>query len=348
MNLEVRTQSGVHPIVIERGIHNRLADYIDTSKPTLLVCDDQIPGQWVEAVLSQLPNGTLHTFPAGESSKTIGQWTGILEAAASIPLSRKDQIIALGGGVTGDMAGFAAACYMRGISFINIPTTVLSQVDSSAGGKTAIDLGRAKNIVGAFWQPQCVLIDPDLLSTLPARQIANGLAEALKMGLLFDEKLVEEFEKENPDLDAIIARSIELKARIVEQDEKEAGLRSVLNFGHTLGHAIEGSFSNFEYLHGECVGAGMLYFIDDPVLYQRVKTIEQKIGLPEIRRFDSAKAADLLRLDKKGNRETIKVVRVPSCGSYSMEEIPWSQAEDLLHSDPYARFDSGSERKQNA
>lgn len=336
MKIEVRTQSVLSPIYIERGIHQRLQDFIDTDKPTLVVSDSQIPDKWVQAVLAQLPKGSLHRFPAGEQSKNIAEWTRILESMAAIPLSRKDQVIALGGGVTGDMAGFAAACYMRGISFINIPTTVLSQVDSSAGGKTAIDLGSAKNIIGAFWQPACVLIDPDLLSTLPERQIANGLAEALKMGLLFDAGLVEEFEKEEPDIDAIIARSIALKADVVEKDEREAGLRSALNFGHTLGHAIEGSFEQFEYLHGECVALGMLYFLDDPQLKQRVIAIEEKLGLPKITAFDHQKAASLLRLDKKGAGETVKVVRVPKAGEFVMESLPWKEAASLLETDPYA------------
>lgn len=214
-------------------------------------------------------------------------------------LNRKSQVIALGGGVAGDMAGFAAACYMRGIDFYNIPTTVLSQVDSSVGGKTAVDLGPVKNIVGAFWQPKAVIIDPDVLSTLDARQISAGLAEALKMGLLFDPELIAMFEQDTLDIDAIIARSIDLKRIVVEQDEKEAGLRKALNFGHTIGHAIEGSYPDHDYLHGECVATGMLYFIENPQLKERVLRIYEKLHLPEIHDFDRQEASRLIRSDKK-------------------------------------------------
>lgn len=339
MQLTVNFQNQLCPIWIERGAHTHLAPFIDTDKPSLLVADDGIPEKWVQAVASQFSNIRIHRFPAGEQNKNIVQWQGILQAMADFSMTRSDQVIALGGGVTGDMAGFAAACYMRGIDFVSMPTTALSQVDSSTGGKTAIDLGPIKNIVGAFHQPVRVLIDPEFLTTLPPRQIANGLAEALKMGLLFDGQLVDAFEKEEPDLEWIIARSIALKASIVEQDEKEAGLRRVLNFGHTIGHAIEGSFADFSYLHGECVALGMLYFIENEDLARRVLAIEKRLGLPKIEAIDQQKALELLRHDKKGHKESVSVVKVFEPGVWKIEDCSWRQIEDLLRENPYEKYD---------
>jgi 3-dehydroquinate synthase len=242
-------------------------------------------------------------------------------------LTRKDAVIALGGGVVGDLAGFCAASYMRGIAFVNIPTTLLAQVDSSVGGKTAVDLGHLKNIVGAFWQPETVIIDPDVLITLPEEQLKAGLAEALKMGLIFDEALVEAFEAEDLDLDYIITRSIDLKRQIVEQDEREAGCRALLNFGHTIGHAIEAATGT---LHGLCVAAGMLYFIEDEPLKNRVKTIYERLGIePEIK-ADKDVLMDCLLHDKKSQGKTIQTVHVKEAGKGYLQSMTPADIEKRL------------------
>lgn len=336
MKLTVALPDKSYPIWIERGLIDRIADLVDVKKPTMLVYDNGVPAIWVNKVASQLGNVQLFCFEQGEGSKTMQTLEMLLLAMADAGLNRKSQVVALGGGVTGDLAGFAAACYMRGIDFYNIPTTVLAQVDSSAGGKTAVDLGPIKNIVGAFWQPKAVLIDPDVLSTLDARQISAGLAEALKMGLLFDESLVAEFEKDNPDVETIIGRSIDLKRQVVEQDEKEAGLRKALNFGHTIGHGLEGSFENHDYLHGECVAAGMLYFITDEDLRKRTLAIEKKLSLPRIDHFDPEKVGELLRKDKKGNESGIACVFVDKPGHFEFRTLAPAQIDELLKKDVYS------------
>lgn len=336
MQLSIQLPQHSYPIVIERGALDRIGHMVDLNRPILLVYDTGIPRKWVDQVDQALNNPVHFCFEQGEGSKTFSTLQQVLEALCQANFHRDGQVVALGGGVVGDLAGFAAACYMRGIDFYNIPTTVLSQVDSSVGGKTAVDLGSIKNIVGAFWQPRGVIIDPDVLSTLDQRQAAAGLAEALKMGLLFDEKLVEAFEQETLDLEAIIARSIELKGMVVMQDEKEAGLRKALNFGHTIGHAIEGSRDDFAWLHGECVAAGMLYFLEDDALRKRVLAIEKRLNLPEIRDFDHEKASALLRHDKKGQGQTISCVLVDAPGSFHFEALTPKQIDQRLERNVYA------------
>ncbi len=336
MKLNVQIPGSSYPIVIEKGCLRHLTDWIAPERKTMLVYDTGIPEKWIELVKSQLPNCAAFCFEQGEGSKTMQTLERCLIAMSDAGLNRKSQVVALGGGVVGDLAGFAAACYMRGIDFYNLPTTVLSQVDSSVGGKTAVDLGPAKNIVGAFWQPKAVLIDPDVLETLDPRQISAGLAEALKMGLLFEEELVEAYEKEELDLTHIIARSIDLKRMVVEQDEKEAGLRKALNFGHTIGHAIEGSFDDHDYLHGECVATGMLYFIEDEALKNRVIAIEDRLNLPRIEDFDPASVKELLRHDKKGNDQGIDCVFVTEPGKFEFRTLQPGEIDQLVERKVYA------------
>ena len=194
--------------------------------------------------------------------------------------TRRDCVIAVGGGVVGDLSGFAASIYMRGIDFYNIPTTLLSQVDSSVGGKTAIDFEGVKNIVGAFYPPKAVLIDENVLSTLPLRQLNNGLAEALKMSMTSDRELFDIFENGNPyeNIGTVIEKSLLIKTDVVNKDEKEQGLRRVLNFGHTIGHGIEAEQAGRLY-HGECVAIGMIPMCSTETA-ERLKRILAKLGLP--------------------------------------------------------------------
>ena len=267
---------------------------------------------------AQCESGHIITVQQGEQSKSLQTFEQLLSKMLELGFTRKDCVIAVGGGVVGDLAGFTAASYMRGIDFYNIPTTVLSQVDSSVGGKTAVNLNGVKNIVGAFYQPKRVLIDPDVLSTLPKRQISNGLAEALKMSLTSDAELFRLFETEDPFvyLNDIIIRSVQIKKEVVEQDEKEAGLRRILNFGHTVGHAIESEEALSGLYHGECVALGMLPMITDPALRERVKKIYKKLDLPCSVNFDTATAMQALMHDKKSFTNGIQVTMVDHSGSY--------------------------------
>jgi 3-dehydroquinate synthetase len=230
----------------------------------------------------------------------------------------------VGGGVVGDLAGFAASAYMRGIDFYNIPTTLLSQIDSSIGGKTAINFGGVKNVVGAFYQPKKVLIDPCLLASLPDRQIANGLAEALKVALTSDGELFSILEEGNieKELDEIIRRSLLVKKAVVEQDEREAGLRRVLNFGHTVGHGIESTNKEGLY-HGECVALGMLPMLGE-ALRPRVVCVLRALGLYRTPDYDWDKIRAAMLHDKKADGATVSVVTVEEIGSFRIEKMPTS------------------------
>ena len=235
------------------------------------------------------------------------------------------------------MAGFAAAVYMRGIDFINCPTTTLSMIDSSIGGKTAVDLGDTKNVVGAFWQPKLVIVDADTLATLPRRHFVNGLAEAVKAGLLADPELFGIFESGDVDaeIDTIIYRSLKFKKGIVEQDETEQGARKALNFGHTIGHGIEavkgikGRRKTGLY-HGECVALGMLPMIESKALRKRTRAVYRRLGLPIRAGFDKeAVYAEMLH-DKKAQGGQITVIKVPGLGCWRAENIPVESLRALL------------------
>ena len=220
---------------------------------------------------------------------------------------------------------------MRGIDFINIPTTVLSQVDSSIGGKTAIDFSGYKNIVGAFYQPKVVIIDPDVLKTLPQRQINNGLAESIKMAATSDKDLFEFMENNNlyENIDKIIEDSLKIKKSVVEADEKEQGLRKVLNFGHTAAHAIETATGFGDYLHGECVGLGMLAFSSQAVR-ARLTAILKKCGLPTEIDFSDDTILEALRHDKKSAGNGVNVVYVNEIGSFEFKFLEYSQLDEIV------------------
>ena len=233
--------------------------------------------------------------------------------------SRTDAIVAVGGGVVGDLAGFVASTYMRGIDFYNIPTTVLSQVDSSIGGKVAIDFEGYKNIVGSFYPPKAVVIDSETLKTLPERQISNGLAEAVKMSVTSNAELFELFEKEDIyfNIDRIIEESLKIKKYVVECDEKETGIRKILNFGHTIGHAIESENSFKNLYHGECVALGMLFMCSFDVRNRLIKVL-QKLNLPTSIDIEVSGLIDLIKLDKKSAGDSITLIYSDKIGTYNM------------------------------
>ena len=271
-------------------------------------------------------------FGAGEPSEAM-----IQTMYDAIPYDSYDRVIAVGGGVVGDLAGFAASIYMRGIDFINCPTTTLSMIDSSIGGKTAVDLGDTKNIVGAFWQPKLVIVDPDTLATLPRRHFINGLAEAVKASLLADPELFAIFE--NGDVDAqigeIICRSLRFKKSIVEQDETEQGMRKALNFGHTIGHGIEAvkgikGRRTVGLYHGECVALGMLPMIESKALQKRVRAVYRRLGLPTRTTYDKEKVLAEMLHDKKAQDGQITIIKVPGLGCWRAETIPVEGLRPLL------------------
>ncbi len=327
MILPVKTENGGYNIYLERGALSRAGEYFNLDRKVLIVTDSGVPREYAERLALQCGEAIITVFPEGEASKNFDTYKGLLEALVQADFTRSDCVVAVGGGVVGDMAGFAAATFMRGIDFYNIPTTVLSQVDSSVGGKTAIDFGGLKNIVGAFHQPKGVIIDSDTLSTLPKRQVSNGLAESVKMSLTHDKQLFEMFLNGNYDIDTVIERSIKIKRFVVENDEKEAGLRRVLNFGHTVGHAIESNTPSL--YHGECVALGMLPMCGKAVR-DELTTVLKNLNLPTEIDCDTDKIIDTMCHDKKMSGDMISVVRVEDIGSFSIEKIKFADFADEI------------------
>lgn len=334
MNLGTRS----YDIILKDGCLANLHQFADlTHRRVFVLTDSGVPAEYAQTVLDQCANGTVYTIPQGEGSKCLKVYGQVLQAMLEFGMDRRDLLVAVGGGVVGDLGGFCAASYMRGIDFINCPTTTLSQIDSSIGGKTAIDLGSAKNIVGAFWQPKVVLIDPETLATLPRRQYINGLAEAVKAGLIADPELFELFENGDvdKDIETIIYRSLLVKKKIVEQDERESGARKALNFGHTIGHGIEavkgvrGRRTNGLY-HGECVALGMLPMIEDRSLQKRTRAVLRKLGLPVRTGVDKHKVLEYMHHDKKSGGSSITVIRVPGLGCWRADTLPMTQLPALL------------------
>ena len=303
---------------IERGGLKKAGERFNLLRRVMIVTDSLVPEVYAQSVEAQCGQGRIHVIPAGERSKSFEELHRLLAAMLDFNMDRTDCVVAVGGGVVGDLAGFAASCYMRGVDFYNIPTTLLAQVDSSVGGKTGIDFNGVKNLVGAFYQPKGVMIDTDVLKTLDPRQLRAGMAESIKMALTCDRELFEMIEN-GIDTEKLIERSLKIKAYVVERDEKENGLRRVLNFGHTVGHAIE-SYNNGRLLHGECVALGMLPMCSERVR-ERLVPVLKKYGLPtEI--TDSADAlTPYIIHDKKSDSDGINTVFVGEIGSFSFEKL---------------------------
>lgn len=309
-----------YPILLKSGGIYHAKEYLNLNRRVLIVTDDGVPSQYARTVESQCATPTRVCIPAGEQSKKLATYEKLLTILLERGFTRSDCVVAVGGGVVGDLAGFAAATYLRGIDFYNIPTTLLSQVDSSVGGKTGVDFREVKNQVGAFWQPKAVLIDPDTLSTLAPRQVSNGMAEVIKMAATSDPALFSLAETASrADIPALIRGALLVKKSVVEQDAEEAGLRRVLNFGHTVGHAIE-SLAAPRLLHGECVALGMLPF-SSPAVRERLKAVYARYGLPCEIPFSPEQLMPLILHDKKNADGGITCVTVEEIGKFSFRKV---------------------------
>lgn len=329
MRIHLNLKENSYDIVVERGILQNAKDHLNLNRRVLVVTDSGVPEIYAKTLASMCKEPIIHTVEMGEDSKSITTFEALLKTMLENGFSRKDCVVAVGGGVVGDLAGFAASAYMRGIDFYNIPTTLLSQIDSSIGGKTAINFCGVKNIVGAFYQPKKVLIDPELLKTLPPRQISNGLAEAIKMALTSDAELFDLIENKdiNENIDEIIIRSLSIKKSVVEEDEKEAGLRKILNFGHTVGHGIESSNLN-ELYHGECVALGIIPMCDTAIRPRVIKALE-KCNLYNLIDFDWKKIAEATFHDKKADGNTVTVTTVSQIGKFELKTFNCDQVINI-------------------
>lgn len=323
----VHTSTCCYPIFIRQGGLHQVGDLFHLNRKVLIVSDSGVPEDYAMTVASQCDEAVLFVFERGEASKCMDTYKGILQALVDNHFTRTDCIVAVGGGVVGDVAGLAASTYMRGVDFYNIPTTVLAQVDASIGGKTAIDFAGYKNVVGAFYPPKGVLIDVDVLQTLPRRQIANGMAEVIKMAITCDTNLFELLESSQEITEEIISCALWIKKRIVEADEQEIGLRKVLNFGHTLGHGIESVVG--EWYHGECVAMGMLPMCASSVRERLLATLK-KWDLPTELSVDTDALIAACRHDKKTQGKGITIVCAPEMGKYELKTIPFAEFETMV------------------
>ncbi len=329
-------------IEIERGLLDHVGEKLKslTKAEKIAVITDhnvrRLYGEKIRRVLKEAGfDVKVIAIPAGESSKNLRVLGDVLEAMAGFDMSRSDAVVTFSGGVPGDLGGFAAASYMRGIPFFQIPTTILAQIDSSVGGKVAVDLPAGKNLAGAFYQPKGVFIDPDLLHTLPTRYIHDGLAEAVKYGCIGDRELFELFEnlRSEEDLEEkmeeIILRSVLQKVKFVEEDQFDNGSRQMLNFGHTIGHAIERYFHYNTYTHGEAVAIGMSLLtarteklgITEAGSTERLLAVLKKLSLPTSIGVAAEDLIPHILHDKKRRGKEITLVTMDTIGKASLAKV---------------------------
>ncbi len=321
-----------YEIIIEKGIMQECGAYIkkvSSAKKVCVITDSNVAPLYLDRVVSDLEKEGYEVFSfifkAGESSKTTAVIVEMVEFLAEKGLTRKDLVVALGGGVCGDMAGFAAAVYLRGIDFVQIPTTLLSQVDSSVGGKTGVDLPQGKNLCGAFHQPVLVLIDPLALHTLSDHYFSDGMGEVIKAGCIKSAQLFEKIENKDvkENIEEIIFECVDIKRSVVERDEKEQGERALLNFGHTIGHGIE-KLHNFSGVsHGEAVGIGMLMIseigekagLTEKGTADRIKAVLEKYNMKTSDNHSAESIIEAMQSDKKRTLNGINFVMLKSIGN---------------------------------
>jgi 3-dehydroquinate synthase len=333
--LSIELGSRSYPIFIGEGLladRELLARELDARR-LLVVTNATVAALHLESLRRGLAGAqiSIEALPDGEQFKSLGTFTRLLDALVEARLGRDGAVVALGGGVIGDIAGFAAACYQRGIAYVQMPTTLLAQVDSAVGGKTGVNHPAGKNLIGAFHQPRCVISDTATLRTLPERELRAGLAEVIKYGLISDAAFLAWLEqnleallrREPPVLEHAILRSCEIKAGIVSRDEREQGPRALLNLGHTFGHAIETATGYGEWLHGEAVGAGMLIAATlserlgwlTAADVGRVRTLLQRAGLPlQPPAIGSSRAFEHMQMDKKVRDGRMRLVLLKGIG----------------------------------
>lgn len=334
MRIYVDLKEHGYPIEIERGLREHAEEKIRevfSGKKIVIISDDQVYHYYGEQLKENLQKSfECHSIivPHGEASKSIQMLPGIYSQLIEAKISRSDLIVALGGGVVGDLSGFVAATYLRGIKFIQIPTSILAQVDSSVGGKVAVDLPEGKNLVGAFYQPILVLIDPDMLDTLPPRYVTDGLGEVIKYGCIKDKQLFEELEHYNSyeelktHMEYVIATCVDIKRKVVEADEFDTGERMQLNFGHTLGHAIEQFYQYERESHGEAVAVGMYQItkmaeekgLTKEGTAERIRKVLECYGLPYESGIESENLKESIKSDKKNLDSKLKIILIKEIG----------------------------------
>lgn len=332
-------------IIIRRGVLDeagRIAYKPDTT--AAIITDSNVSPLYADRLESSLKSSGFrvvkYVFPAGEASKNVNTYINVINFLAENRLTRSDAVFALGGGVVGDLAGFAAATYLRGVKLVQIPTTLLACVDSSVGGKTAVDLPSGKNLLGAFYQPHIVLIDPDTLGTLPREVFLDGIAEVIKYAAIMDGDMYPLFDDFTGNLDTIITRCVNNKRAVVEQDEHDTGLRQLLNYGHTFGHAIE-LLMDYKLGHGHCVSIGMSIMaracvkkgVCDPICADQLISSLKNAGLPTSTNLSAEAIYEAMLSDKKRTGGSITLVIPSAPGKCVLHKVPVEEALDFIKAD---------------
>lgn len=330
--IKVPIQNKEYTIYIDKGILSKLSNYIDASKQTVIITDDFIPKVYLNTILKHLVNALVIEIPAKEKSKSFEQAYEIINTLTLNNFSRNAQVIALGGGVVGDLSGFVASIYKRGIDFIQIPTTLLAQVDSSIGGKVAVNSPLAKNIIGSFYQPKLVIIDPLTLDTLSSRELSNGMGEVIKYCIITNNGLINDVLDDSmyENIEDIVYKSLLIKLEFVLNDVFDNSVRQILNFGHTIGHAIE-TYSNFDVLHGEAVAIGMLKMSKEYDYYDTLLKTIIKHNLPTDFSYDKKEILKIIKKDKKVKSDKyMNIILAESMGNALVTEIEIEEIKKYL------------------
>lgn len=345
-SIRIKAQNGTYDVLIQKGLLARAGEMTAPCLPKgslLLVSDAVVANLYADTVSASLERAGYKVFrcilPSGEEHKTWETVGSILECAASSQLVRSDSFVALGGGVVGDMTGFAASVYLRGVKFVQIPTTLLSAVDASVGGKTGTNLASGKNLAGAFHQPSLVLFDPDVLSTLSPAQLADGKAEIIKHAVLAGGRLYEIVKKGTilEDIEEVIALNVEIKSSFVQADPFDTGCRQLLNFGHTIGHAIE-KCSKYTISHGQAVAMGMVaetrsfvkLYNKKSYILEEIKSLLEKNSIKFDIPYSAQELAEAASHDKKLSSGTLNIIAPEGIGSCVLKSIPASELETYI------------------
>ena len=338
MTLSVRTGTGKYDIICERGALSRVGELLNLSRKVLIVTDDGVPAQYAESVAKACYEPHIVTLACGEGSKSIVSFEMLCRTMLMHEFTRGDAVVAVGGGVVGDLAGFAASAYMRGVDFYNIPTTLLSQVDSSIGGKTAVNLAGVKNAVGAFYQPELVIIDTDILTSLPERIFNDGMAEVIKYGCIANPDILNMIAQPDfkSNMQHIVYECVRIKRDVVQQDEHDTGLRMILNFGHTIGHGAEKVGHFTELTHGQAVAIGMVQAaklgakLGETDYTQQITEICQAHELPTQLPYPIEDVYTAMLHDKKRAGDSINMILIHPMGKANIHKIPLEQLHTLL------------------
>jgi 3-dehydroquinate synthase len=348
--MEIVLPEKTYEIIVRRHALDSVGEWIASlwqNKKIAIISDENVYPIYGDKIHHQLTNYEVchYAVPAGESSKSLTMANNLYEFLADQQFTRSDAIIALGGGVVGDLASFVASTYMRGIAFVQIPTSLLAQVDSSIGGKTAVNSSKAKNKIGTFAQPDGVMIDPETLNSLPELRVREGIAEIIKCGAISDASLWQDLEKLTglQDLlehsEAIISKALNVKKTVVEEDEFDNGSRLLLNFGHTIGHAIENTAGYGKISHGEAVAIGMVQIsqtaeekgLSPKGITDEIKAMNQKYGLPNAYQpWEAEKFYSAITHDKKARGDSLNIILLDEIGQARIQKIKLIEIKDFL------------------